>query len=101
MFGKRIVEETRFVTKDEQGLVELWQSKPSLIHLVGGETIFDDPHNQISLDAPVNKAIAGMFALPINTCLKVEVVVSKNKLSVKPLRSYDFSREREECSMCC
>ena len=101
MFGKRIVEETRFVTKDEQGLVELWQSKPSLIHLVGGETIFDNPHNQSSLDVSINKSIVGMFALPINTCLKIEVVVSGNNLTVKPLRFYDFSREREECSMCC
>ena len=94
MFTKRKVSETRFVTRDETGRVELWQNKPTFINVGNGEGFFvdvDEPDNQIDLDAPINRKIAGKFILQNGTCLEVHIFVSSNNTYLLPGATYFYT----------
>jgi hypothetical protein len=100
MFGRKRVIETRFLTQDEQGRVELWQSKPTFVSAGEGESFFVDmhtPENQIHLDAPINQSIADMFALTNGTCLEIRVTVEKKAVFVAPVRVETHKRKEKEC----
>jgi len=100
MFKRKRVTETRYLTRDEQGRVELWIEKPTFIYIEDGESFFVDenePENQISLDAHINRSISKMFVLADNTCLEIKVTISKKEVSVMPSRVDTYKKKDNQC----
>lgn len=104
MFGKKTVEEIRFLTKDEQGRVELWMAKPDFIQVPDGESFFEDleePENQITLDSPINNSLAKAFWIDKNTCVKIKIKVAKDEILAMPIKYYNYSRKNDKCVVLC
>lgn len=78
---RRKEEETKYLTRDESGRVELWQQRPTFVTVEDGCSFFvdqDNPENQLSLEDPIDEQISKMFILPENSCLEVKVSFRKN-----------------------
>ncbi len=100
MFRRKKVTETRFLTRDEQGRLELWQSKPTFGCAEDGESFFvdmDEPENQISFDAPINRSIADIFLILKNICLEIRVTIDKKEVNIYPIKFDDYNRKDNEC----
>ena len=100
MFRRKKVTETRFLTRDEQGSLELWQSKPTFVCAEDGESFvvdIDEPENQISFDAPINRSIADIFLILKNICLEIRVTIDKKEVNIYPIKFDDYNRKDNEC----
>ena len=93
MFGSKIVTETMFLTKDEQGRVELWKTKPTFVKMTDGESFFVDnhePENQIFFDTPLSKGILKRLLIAERTCWEINIIESKKGTVVRPGRIHNY-----------
>lgn len=93
MFRKKTVKGVIFLTRDEQGRLELWKTKPEFVSLENGESFFVDQHepeNQIYFETPMSQSIVKRFLLEEKTCWELKIVKSKKKTFIRPSRIFNY-----------
>jgi hypothetical protein len=101
MFDKKIIR-VYYLTRDEQGRVELWESKPVFVHAEDGNGFFVDvrnPENQLSLDDPFNRVLSHRVLVLNSTCQTVIVNMTKKGSTILLGETFSYKESKELCKI--